>query len=109
MKAPTLDSVRAIDSDMAQAIDLGWREVSKSRAYLEGRDALAARTGGPGPLLEDPTLQELQETVRSLPLRDCAYGVESSVRWAYLASLDPQALTVEQYDALTRGWRAGGN
>lgn len=109
MRVPTLASVSELDSSTAQAIDLGWREVSKASAYLKGRDVLADRAGGPEALLADPALQELQDAVRNLRLGDCAYGVESSVRWAYLASLTPQVLSVEQYDALTRGWRAGGN
>lgn len=73
--------------------------------YLAGREALAVVMEGPAGVALNHDIRDrfLLQLKQSVP--QAADLTRHAVRWAALAEARPDALTPEQYAAMTRAWR----
>ncbi|WP_454859655.1 hypothetical protein [Promicromonospora soli] len=109
---PSPEQVRDLSDAQIEAAFSTWWTYHNAPEYLAGREAVVRAAGGTlyelGELIDsDAKLSALARAVRERAWSvQGLKGLDSSVRWAYLAGTHPDAVTPEQAHALTAGWSA---
>lgn len=104
---PTVDAVLALDAASAGMVAHQWMKASLTNGWLAGRETLSRIEGGVDALFAPPELSALDDAVAANESisQENRYAVESSSRWAFLASEHRSILSEWEYEALVRAWR----
>jgi hypothetical protein len=109
---PSPEQVRDLSDAQVEAAFSTWMTYHNAPEYLAGREAVVRAAGGTLYELHELTDSDAKLSALALAVRERASGgkglkgLDSSVRWAYLAGTHPDAVTPEQAHALTAGWSA---